>query len=94
MAEFLEVHRNTISGWLGDRSKPMPILLRIWATQTQVPIEWLRDGVWPELPQKAVRTAGKPAAAQKRTPAKKVAAKKVAAKAVPVKAKPRVRVKV
>lgn len=86
MAEFLEVHRNTISGWMADRAKPMPILLRIWATKTEVPLEWLRDGTWPEIPQKAVRTAGKPAAAQTRTPAKKVAAKKVAAKKIPAQA--------
>ena len=48
MAEYLECHRNTISGWLGDRAKPMAIILRLWADKTRVPVEWLRDGKWPD----------------------------------------------
>lgn len=79
MAEFLEVHRNTISGWLADRSKPMPIFLRIWADKTQVPIEWLRNGEWPAIPETAPKQAVKKASPRK-APAKgpvKRAAKRV-----------------
>lgn len=48
IAEYFEAHRNTISGYLGNRAKPKPYLLKLWAEQTRVPIEWLRTGTWPE----------------------------------------------
>lgn len=80
MAEYLEVHRNTISGWLADRSKPMPIFLRIWADKCQVPIEWLRDGDWPQppppsrpQPRRQARAAIEKAKTPAKTPAKKLA---------------------
>jgi transcriptional regulator with XRE-family HTH domain len=71
MAEHIEVHRNTISGWLADRAKPMPIFLRVWADKCEVPIEWLRDGEWPNA------TPVKPV---KRAPAKNVPVREAPAK--------------
>lgn len=47
MAELCVVHRNTISGWIADRARPMKIFLRIWAETTGVPVQWLLDGTWP-----------------------------------------------
>ena len=47
MAEFLEDHRNTISGWLADRSRPQRIFLRVWAEKVEVPLQWLVGGEWP-----------------------------------------------
>lgn len=48
MADYLELHRNTISGWLADRSRPMKVFLRLWAEKTKTPLEWVVDGNWPE----------------------------------------------
>ena len=50
MAEYYECHRNTLSGWLADRTTPMPILVRVWAERTGVPLEWIKTGAWPEKP--------------------------------------------
>lgn len=61
MAEFLEVHRNTIGGYVTGRTKMLPVIMRLWAAKTGVPLEWLRDGVWPE-PEKVEK---KPAAGAK-----------------------------
>lgn len=47
MADFLEVHRNSVSGWLANRSKPMKLIIRMWAERTSVPTQWLIDGSWP-----------------------------------------------
>jgi hypothetical protein len=60
MAEFLEVHRNSVGAWCTDRNRIMPAILRLWSQQVGLPLEWLRDGTWP---------------AEKAEPAKKVAAK-------------------
>lgn len=81
MAEYLEVHRNTIGGYTTGKSRMLPVIMRLWAQKTGVPYEWLRDGVWPEdkSPKKAAKAqASKPAPAKK-TPAKK-AVKKVSAR--------------
>lgn len=48
MAAFLEVHTNTIGGWLHRGVKPNPANIRLWAQLTAVPYEWLRDGTAPE----------------------------------------------
>lgn len=75
MAEFLEVHRNSVGAWCTDRNRVMPAILRLWSQRVGLPLEWLRDGTWPEekaepakktpakAPAKKVsRTVGKPAA--------------------------------
>jgi len=71
MAEALEIHRNTISAWLADRARPQPVTLRFWAEHNGVPIEWLRDGKWPEAAPAPAPV--KKAAARKAPPAKAVA---------------------
>lgn len=46
IADYLEVHRNTVSSWMNNRGKPpgRPILIA-WALRTGVPFEWLKDGL-------------------------------------------------
>jgi transcriptional regulator with XRE-family HTH domain len=44
MAEYLGVHRVTVSAWMLDRQKPRVGMLRLWAAYCGVPFEWLRDG--------------------------------------------------
>ena len=39
MADLLEVHRNSVGGWLNRRNKPSPATLRVWAMETGVPYE-------------------------------------------------------
>lgn len=48
MADYFEVHRNTVSGWLHGRIKPDTRTLRLWASVTSVPYEWLRYGEEPD----------------------------------------------
>lgn len=48
MAEYLEVHRNTVSDWVRDKTHIMAVIRRVWAEKVGVPVEWLRDGTWPE----------------------------------------------
>ena len=50
MADLIQVHRNTVSGWLAGRARPSQLTLRFWATTTGVPLPWLLEGVWPENP--------------------------------------------
>jgi transcriptional regulator with XRE-family HTH domain len=79
MAEYLEVHRNSVGAWCTDRNRIMPAILRLWAQRVGLPLEWLREGTWPERQaepvkkvaakapvKKVTRTAGKPAASQGR----------------------------
>ena len=47
MAEHMEMHRNTIGAYVTGKSKMLPIIMRLWAEKVGVPLEWLRDGVWP-----------------------------------------------
>ena len=79
LALILEMHRNSLSGWLADRSRPLPIVLRMWAQETGVPYTWLLTGEWPAAapaPTPAIkRTARK---APPKAPAK--AARKTAAR--------------
>ena len=46
-AEYFDVHRNTVSGWVHGRIKPDTRTIRLWAIYTNVPLEWLRDGTEP-----------------------------------------------
>jgi transcriptional regulator with XRE-family HTH domain len=48
MADYMEVHRNSVGAWLNRRSQPRPANVRLWAIRTGVPYEWLRYGTWPE----------------------------------------------
>lgn len=44
MADYLEVHRNTVSAWINGRTPPSAQTVRLWALRTGVPHEWLRTG--------------------------------------------------
>lgn len=44
MADYLEVHRNTVSAWMNGRVTPSGQSVRLWALRTGVPHKWLRDG--------------------------------------------------
>ena len=48
MADYMEVHRNSVGAWLNRRSQPRPANIRLWALRTGVPYQWLRHGTWPE----------------------------------------------
>lgn len=48
MAEYLEVHRNTISAWLHGRSEPKRPQLIAWALRTGLPYDWIKDGTVPD----------------------------------------------
>ena len=64
MADLVQVHRNTVSGWLAGRARPSQLALRFWAQATGVPLPWLLEGVWPEsspAPTPAEDAAQKPA---------------------------------
>lgn len=47
-ADYFDVHRNTVSGWLHSRITPDTRTLRLWAVMTGVPYEWLKDGIEPK----------------------------------------------
>ena len=53
IADYLEVSRNTVSGWINGRVKPSVQTQRLWAMRTGVPYEWLRYGI---LPPESART--------------------------------------
>lgn len=44
MADYLDVHRNTVGGWINGRIKPDVRTLRVWALRTGVNYDWLRYG--------------------------------------------------
>lgn len=49
IADYLGVHRNTISAWLHGRGKTPPqAMLVAWAVATSVDYEWLTTGSEPE----------------------------------------------
>lgn len=50
MAEYLEVHRNTVSSWLNGRSAPKRPQLIAWALRTGLAYDWIKDGVDPAPP--------------------------------------------
>lgn len=45
MADYLEVHRNSVSAWINGRTPPTGQTVRLWAMRTGVPYRWLRDGI-------------------------------------------------
>lgn len=67
MAGFLEVHRNSVSGWLANRSRPMKLIVRMWAERTGVPTQWLIDGSWPDEEPRVGRQEAKAQPAAKRS---------------------------
>lgn len=48
MAEDLDLHRVTVSGWMHGRSNPPTSALKIWALRTGVDYQWLISGKAPE----------------------------------------------
>lgn len=50
MADYLDVHRNTVSAWINGRTPPSTQSLRLWALRTGFPFGWLRDGDQPPNP--------------------------------------------
>lgn len=54
MADYFDVHRNTVSGWIHGRIRPDTRTLRLWAARTGVPYEWLRDGTFQLGPDQPV----------------------------------------
>lgn len=44
MADYLGVHRNTISAYTNSRQAPKRQTLLLWAMRTGVPVEWLETG--------------------------------------------------
>lgn len=47
-AEYFDVHRNTVSGWIHGRIKPDTRTIKLWAIYTGVPLEWLQHGIVPD----------------------------------------------
>lgn len=50
MADYLEVHRNSVSAWINGRVTPSGQTIRLWALRTGIPYEWLRNGIEPSRP--------------------------------------------
>lgn len=50
MADYLEVHRNTVGSWINGRTAPNGAILRLWAMRTGAPYRWLRYGEKPSGP--------------------------------------------
>lgn len=44
MADYLAVHRNTITNWISGRITPSVQTVRLWALRCGVPYEWLTTG--------------------------------------------------
>lgn len=49
MADYLGVHRNTVSGWLNGKHPIPHASLRLWAMRTGVPLEYLLYGIIPGI---------------------------------------------
>jgi len=43
-AVALEVSRNTIGNYESGKVRPQPVVIKMWALVTGVPVEWLRTG--------------------------------------------------
>jgi transcriptional regulator with XRE-family HTH domain len=67
MADYLDVHRNTVGGWLHGRIHPDVRTLRLWAMRTGVSYDWLLHGEAPAPPP------GRPAGVGKRRRAQRLA---------------------
>ncbi len=48
MADYLEVHKGTLSRWLNDQSPVRRSMLRLWAFRTGVSLHWLETGMAPQ----------------------------------------------
>lgn len=48
MADYLEVHRNTVGAWLKGRSEPKRPQLIAWALRTGLSYDWIKDGTEPD----------------------------------------------
>lgn len=44
MAKRLGVSRGTVGNWINGRTSPRVAVLRLWALETGVSFDWLRDG--------------------------------------------------
>ena len=55
MADYLEVHRNSVGAWLNDRTRPDHRTLMLWAMRTGVPLPWLEHGESPDDAERARR---------------------------------------
>jgi len=44
MAQWLEVHPNTIRNWIAGRTRPRPSDLKQWALLSRIPYRWLTYG--------------------------------------------------
>lgn len=51
MAQWLEVHPNTIRNWIAGRTRPRPSDLKQWSLRCKVPYHWLLTGEGEELPR-------------------------------------------
>ncbi|WP_327083349.1 helix-turn-helix transcriptional regulator [Mycobacteroides chelonae] len=50
MADYLEVHRNTVGAWLKGRSEPKRPQLIAWSLRTGLSYDWIKDGTVPAPP--------------------------------------------
>jgi hypothetical protein len=44
MAQYLEVHRNTVSNWIYGHAKPPASAVKLWSMRTGVSYPWLTYG--------------------------------------------------
>ena len=44
MAEYLDVHRNSVTNWINGHTKVPGPVLKLWAMRCGVPYAWLKDG--------------------------------------------------
>lgn len=44
LAKRIGVARSTVSNYEGSKTSPRKPILRLWAMETEVPLEWLLDG--------------------------------------------------
>ena len=55
LAERLEVSRNTIGNYESGKVRPQPVVVKMWALVTGVPVEWIRTGHEPPVDLCAIR---------------------------------------
>ena len=48
MAAYLGMHRNAIGGYVTGKHRIKPALLRLWAAEVGIPVEWITTGNWPK----------------------------------------------
>src|SRR4029077_20727315 len=47
LAAALEVSRSTVGNYENGKVRPQPIVVKMWAMITGVPVEWIRTGTTP-----------------------------------------------